>query len=187
MYGHAPFHSSTTETHKYHSCNLYDISHTGSTISLSVNFFFFAFFGVGYKQMTCCGVEIHVGNTGKQNTCQMSWHFCSQNTNLRWQYKKNPDTHLPFLQQPGCRQAAPPGWLLSLPFSPTLSLLLPLSWHSDSQLWLPEPGHCHAWPLSALTSYSSSRWPDGILWKIYSSFFCRKCCQKRLTKKNKWP
>lgn len=133
-----------------------------------------------YKEMTCLRVEMCVGNTGKQNTCQMSWHFCSQNTNLGWQYQMNPDMCLPGPPSPtpACLSTGSTTWLTALSAASS-------PWHPDSQLWLPEPGPCHSWPavctdILQQQQQQMTRWDSG---KIYSSFFCMEHCQKE---KN-WP
>lgn len=120
MYGHAPFHSALQLGHKYRElqrratlscpqkgCSPYTLDHLG--VHLCARGFAFS------RRWPAVGLRCMFGNAGKQNTCQMSWHFCSRNTNLGWQYETNPDTRPPSLHQSGRRQAAPPGWLLSLP------------------------------------------------------------------------
>lgn len=145
--------------------------------------------------MTCCGGEMCVGNTGKQNTCQTSWHFCSGNTNLGWQDEMNPDMRPPPRRPPS--HPPPAGlstggttWLtvLSLSFSLSPPLPLPLSDSLTASSGYQLQDTTIPGPLSAPTSYSSSRWPDGILGKYTAAFSVWntvKGDQKWKLKKNK--
>lgn len=82
--------------------------------------------------------------------------------------KRTQTRALPPFTRAARRQAAPPGWLLSLPLP--RSLPLPPSDILTAGTGYQRQDTAIPSPLSALTSYSSSRWPDGILGKYTAAF-----------------
>lgn len=171
MYGHASVHSSPQLRHK---CRALQQSATLSGKGFSrrsesqpcTRMLIFLHSIRRNKKMTCCRVEMCVENTGKQNRCQTTWHFCSGNTNLAWQYELNTPP-----SQTASRQAAPPGWLHPTPPPHFLSLT---SWQpalATSTRAVPFLAHCLHRHLTADDQMGT--------WEIYSNFYYMEHCQER--------
>lgn len=93
--------------------------------------------------------------------------------------KQTQTRALPPFTRAARRQAAPPGWLLSLPLPlPPSDILTAGTGYQRQDTAIPSP-------LSALTSYSSSRWPDGILGKYTAAFSAWNIVKKELNLKGK--
>lgn len=174
MYGHASFHTFLQRT--YRRTALQQSALSGAGFSLYTpsprparGGTYFCIPSGGNKEMTCCGVEMCVGNKAKQNRCQPSWHFYSGNSNLGWQNETNPPPPPP----PGCLSAGSTTWLtVHTPPTPPHP-----PWHPDSQAWLLLPGQCHFWPAvyaDIRQQQQMTRWEAG---KTYSSLFCMENCQ----------
>lgn len=165
MYGHAPLHSAPRREQKHHALQRgATLSGNGvSRLHMCVYVCMFLHSLRSYKEMTCCGDEMRVGNTGKQNTNQTSWHFCSQNTNLGWQYQMNPDMHRPppsSTSRPVNRQHHLADYSLLLALCCSLSLT---SWQpalATRTRTLPFLARCLHWHLTAATDDQMGFWEN---------------------------